>query len=133
MNKRATFVVSESFKELDEYNKSVAYYLGDTTDFNATEKKTGARVTVSGSALDKNEAKVYTFNGGKIKLSNTKLAKVEASQSAEDVVVAEGKITVSEPISKVAFEIFANSTGVDALRMLVAGDEFEAKRKETST
>ena len=133
MNKRATFVVSESFKELDEYNKSIAYYLGDTTDFNATEKKTGARVTVTGSALTKAEAKEYTFNGWKIKLSNTKLAKVEASQSAEDVVVAEGNITVSEPISKVAFEIAANSTGVDALRIVVAGEEFEWKRSETQT
>jgi hypothetical protein len=108
MNKRAVFTVSASFKELDEYNKSIAYNLGDTTDFNATEKKTGARVTVSGSALG--DPIVYTFNGGKIKLSNTKLAKVEASQSAEGVVVAEGNITVSEPISKVAFKITASQT-----------------------
>jgi hypothetical protein len=108
MNKRATYVVSASFKELDEYNKTIQYYLDSTTDFNALEKKTGARVTVTGTALT--PSVTHTIKGGKIKLTNTKLSKVEASQSAEDVVVAEGSITVSEPLSRISFTLRANST-----------------------
>jgi hypothetical protein len=108
MNKRATYVVSASFKELDEYNKTIQYYLDGTTDFNAIEKKTSARVTVTGSALT--PSVTYTIKGGKIKLSNTKLSKVEASQSAEDVLVAEGSITISEPISRISFKLSTNST-----------------------
>lgn len=109
MNKRATYVISASLKGLDDYNKTVDYYLESTTDFNALEKKTGARVTVTGSALSAG-AVIYTFKGGKIKLSNTKLSKVEASQSAEDVVVAEGTVTTTETISKIDFTITASST-----------------------
>ena len=131
MNKRATYVVSASFKELDEYNKTIQYYLDSTTDFNALEKKTSARVTVTGSALT--PSVTYTIKGGKIKLSNTKLSKVEASQSAEDVVVAEGNITVSEPISRITFTVNANSTWLEALRMVVNGDEFEWKRSNATT
>ena len=127
MNKRATYVVSASFKELDKYNQTIKYYLDATTDFNATEKKTGARVTITGSALT--ASVTYTLKGGKIKLSNTKLSKVEASQSAEDVVVAEGNITISEPISRISFDVVASQTWIDAMRMIVNDEEFEGKRQ----
>jgi hypothetical protein len=39
LNKNATFVVSASFKEFDDYGETIAYYVDDTTDVNATEKK----------------------------------------------------------------------------------------------
>jgi hypothetical protein len=51
-------------------------------DFNAVEKKTGARVTVS-DALAGN---TYTIRGGKINLTNKKLGTVEASAETDDVV-----------------------------------------------
>ena len=135
MNKRALFVISASFKDFDDYGEGVAYYLKSTSDINATEKKTGARLTVNGTALTKDNAILHVFNGGKIKLSNNKLGKLDASQWAENLVVAEGNVKVTEPISKLGFTVNANGSWakfVTALRMFVDGDEFEAKKSGTA-
>ena len=130
MNKSALFVISASLKDFDDYGDAVAYYLEDNSDINAVEKKTWARLEVIGS-YKKANAVSHAFNGGKIKLSNTKLGNIDASQGAEDVVVAEGNVTVTEPISKIGFTLDANNTFVTAMRMFVGGEEFEAKKSGT--
>jgi hypothetical protein len=51
MNKSALFVISASLKDFDDYGDAVAYYLEEESDINAVEKKTGARLTVIGTAV----------------------------------------------------------------------------------
>ena len=134
MNKSALFVISASFKDFDDYGKTVAYYLEKDSDINAVEKKTWARLTVEG-AYKKANAVSHAFNGGKIKLSNDKIGKIDASQGSEDVVVARGSIKVTEPISKLGFSLEADGTGKDyvtAVRMFVGDEEFEAKKSGTT-
>ena len=130
MNKSILFVISASFEDFDDYGKAVAYYLASDSDINAVEKKTWARLTVDRTLADKTHAIRHQFNGGKIKLANTKLGKLTASQGSEDVVIAEGTITVSEPISKLSFDLTATSwaNAIAALRMFVNGEEYEAKK-----
>ena len=104
------------------------------SDISAVEKKTWARLTVDWQWW-KTYAVTHAFKGGKIKLSNEKLGKIDASQWSEDVVVAEGNITVTEPISKLGFDIQAKGSGaayVSALRMFVDGEEFEARKSGTT-
>ena len=134
MNKSILFVISASFADFDDYGKTVAYYLASDSDINAVEKKTGARLTVDRTAANKAHAIRHTFNGGKIKLANTKLGKLTASQGSEDVVIAEGTITVSEPISKLSFDLTATSgaDAIAALRMFVNGEEYEAKKSNNT-
>ncbi len=134
MNKSALFVISASFKDFDDYGKTVAYYLEKDSDINAVEKKTWARLTVDWN-YKKANAVHHAFNGGKIKLSNDKIGKIDASQGSEDVVVARGSIKVTEPISKLGFSLEADGTGKDyvtAVRMFVWDEEFEAKKSGTT-
>jgi hypothetical protein len=134
MNKSKIFVISASLEDFDDYGKAVAYYLATESDFNAVEKKTGARLEVKGQ-WGKAYAVRHAFNGGKIKLSNNKLGKIDASQGSEGVVVAEGNITVTEPISKLGFTLNASGDGkayVTRMAMFVDGEEFEAKKDGTA-
>lgn len=132
MNKNMTFVVSSSFSNFEDYGKSVKYYVDGSSKLNAVERKTGARITFDAdSSCDKTDAKNHTFNGGKIKLSNTKLGNIDASQGSEGVVVAEGNITITEPISKLSFTVNSDNKWVSAVKMFVNGDEFEAKKNGT--
>ena len=90
--KNATFAVKVTFKNLDELGKDIHLILDDESDISAIESKNQARVKIS-EVPTPAKFPVYTFNGGKITLSNTKLAKtIEAAQWSEDVVIAEGTI-----------------------------------------
>ena len=139
----AEFVVKASFSDdFDEYNKSIQLYLDEASDFSATDSKTESRVTVDKAVLwSANATKwpVYKIAGGKVKLTNTKLGNVDASQNSTDVVVAEGKITVPETI-KGNLTIKVNGTDtinsqtgiqymVEAMRLKVGGDEYEGKKQ----
>ena len=131
INKNATFVISASFKEFDDYGETIAYYVAETADVNAVEKKNGTRVQLDLTAAGKADAKAHKFAGGKIKIVNKKLGNVDAAQWSEDIVVAEWNITITEGISKLSFDITANNTGVDALKFVVNDDEYEGKRSES--
>jgi hypothetical protein len=86
INKTATFVIEGTFNdEFDDYGKKVNLVVEESSDFNAVEKKTGARLTVA-PAKDGVEK---LFQGGKIKISNTKLGNVDVPQGGEGYVVAE--------------------------------------------
>jgi hypothetical protein len=84
MNKNKTFVLEASFKDFDDYGESVEYYINDAaSDFNAVESKNNSRVQVINAAGKTSSHTVYTFNGGKIKLSNKKLGNIDAAQGSE--------------------------------------------------
>ena len=127
INKNATFVISASFKEFDDYGETIAYYIAEPADVNAVEVKNGSRVQLNLNAAWKADAKAHKFAGGKIKIVNKKLGNVDAAQGAEDIVVAEWNITVSEGISKMKFDITVNNTGVESLKFVINGDEYEGK------
>jgi len=141
MNKKTTFVLSASFKDFDDYWESIQYYIDEDADFTAVEKKNGTRVNLDIDAASKEKddddnykyITTYTFNGGKIKLSNTKLGNVDAAQGSESIVVAEGNVTVTEPISKVEFDIVAKwewAQYIKNLYFVIDGDEYDAGNPE---
>ena len=131
MNKKVTFILYATFKDFDDYGETIEYYISEDSNFNAVESKNGTRVNLNiNAAKTRADATVYTFNGGKIKLANKKLGNVDAAQASEGVVVAEGDVTVTEPISKVQFTIKAKKDGAKYIKNLyfvVDGDEYEAK------
>ena len=127
INKNATFVISASFKDFDDYGEIVKYYVAESADVNVVEKKNGTRVTLDLSAAGKADAKEHKFSGGKIKIVNKKLGNVDAAQGSEDIVVAEWTITITEGISKLSFDIAVNNTGVESLKFVINDDEYEGK------
>jgi hypothetical protein len=125
INKDVQIVVSIAMENLDEFGKVVRLVVKENGDLNATEKKTGARVTVTKPTVDEKAWKIYTFNGSKIKFSNTKLSStIDAAQGSEDVVIAKGTIAVSEEINLTygANIVFAaDHTGVvQEMKMVIA-------------
>ena len=129
INKKVTFVLEASFKDFDDYGESVEYYIAEEGDFNAVEKKNGTRVNLDITKSNKSaKHTTYTFNGWKIKLSNTKLWNVDAAQASEGTIVAEGTITITEPISKLSFSVTWSSQWAENLTLVINGDEFEGKR-----
>lgn len=130
INKDVQIVVSIAMEGFDEFGKAVRLTLADTGDLNATEKKTGARVTFDN---DPDAAKVYTFNGSKIKLSNTKLAStIEAAQGAPEVVIAQGEVTVGEEIKipSIVFEVSEGAEFIDEMHINIAGEPYDASPKD---
>ena len=132
INKNATFVISASFKEFDDYGETVAYYVAETADVNAVEKKNGTRVQLDLTAAGKADAKAHKFAGGKIKIVNKKLGSVDAAQGSEDIVIAEWNITVTEGVSKLSFDLTAANTGIESLKFVINDDEYEGKRSESA-
>ena len=136
--KTVTFVVSSTFDELDEYGSYIKYEIAEEPDFNAVEKKTWARVVVVAGVsedeageevitkIDTLEWPSYLFNGGKTRLTNTKLGNIDAPTWASDIVVAEGSIETSEAI-KWTFELTADTAWIEALVMTVNGVDYDAK------
>ena len=132
INKNATFVISASFKEFDDYGEVVAYYIAETADVNAVEKKNGTRVQLDLTAAGKADAKAHKFAGGKIKIVNKKLGNVDAAQGSEDIVIAEWDITVTEGVNKMSFDLTAANTGIESLKFVINDDEYEGKRSESA-
>jgi hypothetical protein len=70
INKNAIFVVEATFKDLDKYNQEVELTFKNTDSLNVQEEKSGVRATFNnGVTLGK-----YKFQGGKIDVTNEKLA-----------------------------------------------------------
>ena len=135
INKDVQLVVSVALEGLDEFGKNVRLVLDETADLNAVEKKTGARVTVTKPAVDDSNWKIYTFNGSKIKFSNTKLSStIDAAQGSEDVVVAKGTVTVGEEvkISELVFEA-DKANVIEDMTLTVAGESFDASVSRGTT
>lgn len=126
MKKNVTFVVSASFKTLDRYGEVVSLVLRDESAINAVEAKTQTRVTVDNLPT---VGKTYTFNGSEVKLTNTKLAStIDAAAGSEDVVIAEGTVSVADVVDMKEFTLVASHTGIDTLTLMVNGTSEDAVR-----
>ena len=140
--KNGTFVVNMTLTDdFDEYNKTVNAYIASTDKFSAVDKKTESRVRISNdmTAASWLEAwPTYTFKGGKIKITNTKLGRIEAAYGSEDVVVAEGNITTSESLDNWKFTIKVNNVvvregntdyvAIEKFTMYVNGEEYDGTK-----
>jgi hypothetical protein len=133
--KNAIYVINMEFEDLDVFGQKVALSVSHQGGINAVEVKTNARVSLTNS--DALALKEYTFNGDKITLAKGKLDKtVYAKGGNTEVVVAEGTIALNEAIKLNTFYLDARDgtnqyTGVEAMRVIVAGDEYEGKKVAT--
>ena len=143
--KNGTFVVNMTLADdFDEYNKAVHAYIASYDKFSAVDKKTESRVRISNDMEATSWAEswpTYTFKGGKIKITNTKLGRIEAAYGSEDVVVAEGKVTTSESLDNGTFKIKVNNAvvksgndnlvAIEKFTMYVNGEEYDANKDKT--
>ncbi len=148
--KTASIAVNMSFtEEFDNFNQSVQYYIKDITKFNATDKKTGTRVSQDES-LDTNGNKIYTveylattiatnnskwttytFKWGKVKLSGSKLGTVNAAANSTNVLIAEWEITITEHLRGNAYiQVPTHSVNgktyadfIDEIRLVINGED----------
>jgi hypothetical protein len=122
-------------EDLDTFGNVVRLVLDEQGDLNATEKKTGARVSVAAPKASDNSWKVYTFNGSKIKFTNTKLSStIDAAQGSEDVVIANGKVTVAEEVKIKELKFTANKANIiEDMTLLIDGEPFDASANANKT
>ncbi|MBQ9553953.1 hypothetical protein IJU97_03195 [bacterium] len=97
--KKAVYSIFAEVAQLNEVNESVTLQLKKSTELVANEKSTNFRVAYNNISNNTN-LETYTFKGGKVTFSNdSSMAKtVNGAQSATDVVLAKGTLTISEPI-----------------------------------
>jgi hypothetical protein len=87
INKNAQFVVEVVLKDFDRYGEAITLKLKDTSDLDVQEVKTSARAKVIPTAAATNGYQ-YTFEGGEMKLTNTKLnSTIDAARGSSDVVI----------------------------------------------
>ena len=114
--------------DFDEMESKVLFTLEESTDIKVTEKKTWARVGVQGYTPAATAE--YSFNGSKITLSNNKLGTVNMPAGSEDVVIADWTIDLGGQAIVIAADtiaVKADKAGIEAMRLIVDGDEFDAK------
>jgi len=88
------FIVSAELNDdFDEYGEYIHFTLW-TTDVSATDKN-NARITVTVGNADFLK---YKFNGGKVKFTNNKLGNVDASINSNDVLIADGTVSIGESL-----------------------------------
>lgn len=129
INKRATFTLNVALKDFDKFGESIKL---NFDSLNAVEEKTGARATVN-STFAADAAYSYKFNGGVVKLTNTKLPNIiDAAKGSVDVVVAQGKVEVPSTIKLNKFDITITSGSlIEEARLLIAGEDFNANISDT--
>ena len=109
-------------KDFDNYGAIVALTMNDT-DLQAIETKTSTRVKAT---IDLWTGPYeYTFQGGKLKLSNTNLGSVSATQWANDVVIAEWSIELNEAVEFNAFAVEFTDEWVETLELWLNGSVVE--------
>ena len=132
----ATFTVNVSLADFDEYGDYIQMSIASSADVKMTEKKTGARVSVALPEWeDENHPYVWSshaFAWSKIRLSSKKLWSVDAAQWSDDVVVLEWEIELTEGLDRVSFNVVAdysvNENIIDSMRLVVAGEEYDAHK-----
>jgi len=127
----SVFAVSVSLADdFDDFGDAINFQIAKWSDLKATEKKTGARVTVDPDAVI--DLYTYAFNGSKITLTNTKLGTVEAVAGTSDVIVWEGTIELGG--QEVTFNNFyiGATAWIEAMRLAIGSDEFEGKAADVA-
>jgi hypothetical protein len=109
--KRGIYTIFAEVAQLNEVGRYVQLFLNKDTELVANEINSNFRVAYKANA--NNTLKQYYFNGGKVTLTNDgSMSKtVNAAGSSNDVVIAKGTLTLSEPVrlNKIVF------TGTDNL------------------
>ena len=132
---KAEVIIEMSFtSDFNAYGNSISYRITPTTvtQFNAIDSKTESRVQVTNNT----STFTYTFNGGKVRLSSTKLGAVDAAIKTSDVKVAEWEISLAEAIkvakNKVKITVtssYGNVSGIiERLVLVIDGEEYEWTR-----
>ena len=128
-NKDGNFAVNvELSEDFSQFGNKIQYKLEGLSKFNATDKKTESRVksTQTDDQILALSWNTYTFNGGKIKLSGTKLGNVNAAAGSENVVVAEWEISVTEAIrSNITVKVSTNFAHIEDMILVINGEEFD--------
>ena len=129
--------------DFDEYWDGVQFRLNAATQLKVSEKKTWARVNVAGWNVTPTAE--YSFNWSKIALSNTKLWTLNYAADTDDVVVAEWTFDISESLviaantivvtatSSIAKPAAANGAWIEAMRLVIAWEDFDAKCADTAS
>jgi hypothetical protein len=90
-------IVSASFNDdFEDYGNTVMLKIEKPSDLSATDKN-NARITVNTASAKWVE---YVINGGKVRITTTKLGNVDASINSTDILIASGYITVGEDLEK---------------------------------
>jgi hypothetical protein len=115
--KKAIYTIFAEVAQLNEVNQGVQLQLKKTTELVANEKGTNFRVAYTSSTKNNMNLRSYLFKGGKVTFTNdSSLTKtVEAAAGSSDVVIAKGKLTISEPVKLEGLKLVASAatnTGV---------------------
>ena len=147
INKSIVFVVEASFVDFDQFWNVIELMIDWSNDIKAVESKNQVNATVKDSAgnapttLNHITMKKYEFLGGKVEISNTKLAEnIDSAAGSSDVIVGKGKISVPETIklSNFTFTISTDNGAINAddavesFTIIAAGDEYDATKAATS-
>ena len=130
--KKGLYTIYAEVASLDRVGDTVQLELRKNTELVANEKTTNFRVAYN-AALDNAVAlNIYTFNGGKTTFANaTNYPKnVEAAASSSDVELANGTLTVSEPVKLEGLVIGAKVKTRDTWASFPAGISTTAAENE---
>ena len=136
------FVVSvELSNDFDNFGGQTNLMLAKLTDVTAVESKTDSRVTATTLAAYDTTGKDWytcTFNWGKIRIESNKLGNIDASENSTDIVIAEWEIQTAQTIKTNANGIRVTVTPsaardvIQAMRIVIAGDEYEGTKHTTA-
>ena len=122
-------IVSASFNDdFEDYGNTVMLKIEKPSDLSATDKN-NARITVNTASAKWVE---YVINGGKVRITTTKLGNVDASINSTDVLLASGYISVGEDLEKGKLTVKVTGSGeaLEAMRLEIAGDEYDGETKD---
>ena len=116
--KKAIYTIYAEVAQLNEVNEAVQLELKKTTELVANEKGTNFRVAYTSSTKNNTLLRVYKFKGGKVTFTNdSSLTKtVEAAAGSSDVVIAKGKLTISEPVKLEGLKLVASADTADKVK-----------------
>ena len=122
-------IVNASFNDdFEDYGNTIMLKIEKASDLSATDKN-NARITVNTASAKWVE---YVINGGKVRITTTKLGNVDASINSTDVLIASGYITVGEDLEKGKLTVKVTGSGeaLEAMRLEIAGDEYDGETKD---
>ena len=122
-------IVSASFNDdFEDYGNTVMLKIEKPSDLSATDKN-NARITVNTASAKWVE---YVINGGKVRITTTKLGNVDASINSTDILIASGYITVGEDLEKGKLIVTVTWSGeaLEAMKLEIAGDEYDGETKD---
>ena len=139
--KKGIYTIFAEVASLDDPGKSVQLYLNKDSELVANEISSNFRVSYHSDMKTESNLMLgkYIFNGGKVTFTTSSSfpKTVEAAPSSTDVEIANGTLTVAEPIklewlSIVGTLTVANRNPVKALKVEIWGSTYTASDVELS-